>query len=108
MKLDPTSTNENPDEPIKWKSTGIREYLRSWQEQHATALVDTSGRPSLGPLNETQNIFTQSGEDDSFATLAMDDEMDDEFGTELKSDKPSQDIFTRSVFLRRGDLVELT
>ena len=108
MKLDPTITKEHPDEPIKWKSTGIREYLRSWQEQHETALVDTSGRPSLGPLSETQNLFTQSGEDDSFSTIATDDEVDDEFEIDLTSDQPSQDIFTRSVFLRRGDLVELT
>ena len=108
MKLDPTITTENPDEPIKWKSTGISEYLRSWQEQHETALVDTAGRPSSGPLSEGQNLFTQSGEDDSFTTIATDDEVDDEFEMGLTSDEPSQDIFTRSVFLRRGDLVELT
>ena len=108
MKLDPTITKGNPDEPIKWKSTGIREYLRSWQEQNENAVVDTSGRPSLGPLSETQNLFTQSGEDDSLTTVAVDDEVDDEFEIGLTSDELSQEIFTRSVFLRRGDLVELT
>ena len=108
MKLDPTITKEDPDELIKWKSTGIREYLRSWQEQHETALVDTSGRPSSGPLSETQNLFTQSGEDESFTAIAWDDEVDDEFEIDFTSDEPFQDIFTRSVFLRRGDLVELT
>ena len=108
MKLDSTIIRRNPDELIKWKSTGIREYLRSWQEQHETIPVDTSGRPSSGPLSETQNLFTQSGEDDSFTAIARDDEVDDEIDIDFASDEPTQDIFAHSVFLRRGDLVELT
>ena len=107
MESDPTKIKGNPDELIKWK-TGIREYLRSWQEQHESAVVDTSGRPSSGSLSETQNLFTQSGEDDSFTAIAQDDEADDEIEIDFPSDESTQDIFAHSVFLRRGDLVELS
>ena len=78
-----------------------------WQEQHDIALADTLGRPPSSTLSDTQNLFTQSGEDESFTAIARDDEVDDDDDLNFGSDEPIPDIFAHQVFLRRGDLVEL-
>ena len=79
--------------------------LRLWQEQHDIALADTSRSPS-STLSDIQNLFTQSGEDDSFTEIARDDEIDDD-DIKFESEERTPDIFAPQVFLRRGDLVEL-
>ena len=78
-----------------------------WQEQHEIALADALGRPLSSTLSDTQNLFTQSGEDDSSTTIVRDDEVDEDDDLDLESDEQTPDIFAHQVFLRRGDLVEL-
>lgn len=97
----------NPAGLVKGNSGGIRETLRLWQEQHDIALADTSGLAPPGTLGDTQNLFTQSGEDESFTAIARDDEVEDNDDVSFGSDEPTPDIFAHQVFLRRGDLVEL-
>lgn len=97
----------NPDEPFKGKSGGIREALSLWQEHHDTALASTSGQPPSTTLGEIQNLFTQSGEDESFTAITRDDDVEDYDDEEIGSDELIPDTFTHQVFLRRGDLVDL-
>lgn len=78
-----------------------------WQEQHDIALADTSGLTPSGTLGDTQNLFTQSGEDESFTAIARDEEAEDDNDVSFGSDASTLDIFAPQVFLRRGDLVEL-
>lgn len=105
--IDPTNIGTNPHGIPHRNSGGIHAYLSLWQEQHESALADTSGRPPSSTLGDTQNLFTQSGGDESFTTVARDDEVEDDVDVDLRSDEPTPDIFSRQVFLRRGDLVEL-
>lgn len=104
---DPAIIGVNPDGLINGKSGRIRDTLRLWQEQHDIALADTLGRPPLNTVSDTQNLFTQSGEDESYTAIVRDDEVEDEDGVDFGSDEPISDIFAPQVYLRRGDLVEL-
>ena len=108
-KIDPAIVETSPDRLIEGSSRGIREALRLWQEQHKIALAETSGRTLSSTLSDTQNLFTQSGEDESFIAIARDEELeDDDDDVDFGPDEPSPNIFARQVYLRRGDLVELT
>ena len=78
-----------------------------WQEQHDIALAETLGRTPPSTLSDTQNLFTQSREDESSTAVARDDEVEDNDDIEFGSDDPTPDIFAHQVFLRRGDLVDL-
>ena len=90
---------------VKGKPQDIRAMLKLWQEQHKSALADTSVWPPSKTLGD-QNLVTQSGEDDNFSTIVRNDEADDDDDVEFEADEPVPDIFAPQVFLRRGDLVE--
>lgn len=111
MQADPSIESSiietKPEELHKVKSVGIREVLRLWQEQHDISLADASGQPPSSTLSDTQNLFTQSGEDESFTAVARDDDFEDDDNVDFGSDEPTPDIFAHQIFLRRGDLVEL-
>ncbi len=104
--IDPSVTGISPDDLVKGKSGGIRDALKLWQEQHDIALANRSGRHPSSTLGDTQNLVTQSGEDDSFTAITR-DEVDDEDDVEFQPEETTPDIFAHQVFLRRGDLVEL-
>lgn len=105
--IDPPTIKTTPDGNVKGGPGQIRDALRMWQEQHEVALADVSGRPPSSTLSDTQNLFTQSGEDDSSTTVLRDDEVDEDDDVNPESDEQTPDIFAHQVFLRRGDLVEL-
>ncbi|KAL9075487.1 MAG: hypothetical protein Q9161_001559 [Pseudevernia consocians] len=107
-QIDPAIIGTNRNEHFKGESGGIREALRLWQDQHDIALADTSSQTHPSTLSDTQNLFTQSREDESFTVIARDDEVEDNDDVIFGSDEPTPDIFAHQVFLRRGDLVELT
>ena len=106
-QIDPAIVGANLDGLVKGKSGGIREALRLWQDQHDIALADILGRPPSNTLSDTQNLFTQSGEDESFTTITRDDELEDDEDVHFASNELTPDFFAHQVFLRRGDLVEL-
>lgn len=106
-QIDPAIIGANPDGLLKKPSGSIREALRLWQEQHEIALAGTSGRHPSSMLSDTQNLVTQSGEDESFTTISLDENVEDDDDVDIRSDEPIPDIFAHQVFLRRGDLVEL-
>lgn len=87
----------------------IREHLRLWQEQHqirggpAGAVVSSLG----STLTASQNLYTQSGEDDGFVLISRDEETEDESDVELGSDDAALELLDNHLFFRRGDLVEL-
>lgn len=89
---------------------GIREHLRLWQEQQNKEAEKMT--PASSPLGSSsrgsQNIFTQSGEDDSFTEITEDNDMDEDGHIDLHPDEGVTDIFQNHVYLRRGDLVELS
>ena len=97
----------NPDGLSKGQSGGIREALRSWQEQHDIALADKPSQPASNTLSDTQNLFSQSGEDESLTAIVREDGVEDDDDIYFGSDEPTPNIFAHQVFLRRGDLVEL-
>ena len=90
----------------------IREHLKLWQRQQDTnkKLPNSISQPSSNTRNDSQNLFTQSSEDDSFTVVAREDEADEVEGDdklEFGSDEFVPDVLRNEVFLRRGDLVEL-
>lgn len=105
--VDPPIIVTKSDEAFESKPEGIREMLRLWQEQHDTALADTSGQPPPSTPSDTQNLFTQSREDESFTTIAQDDDVEDDDTLDFGSEESNMDTFAHPAFLRRGDLVEL-
>ena len=105
--IDPSVIETNPAGLDKERPRRIREALRLWQEQHDSAVADTSDRPPSSTLGDTQNLLTQSGEDNSFTTVLRDDEADNDDYISMESEERTPDIFANEVFLRRGDLVEL-
>ena len=89
----------------------IQEHLRLWA-QH----VDTGGQTFKSlPLDRsryykgTQNLLTQSSEDESFNSVAQEeaDAVEDHEHLEFGSDDPAIDVLKNELFLRKGDLVEL-
>ena len=106
--IDPPSTETNLAGFAKGRPEGIREALRLWQEQHESTLADTSTQHIYSTLKDSQNLHNQSGEDDSYTTIVRDDEMDDDEEISMDPEEQNPDIFAPQVFLRRGDLVQLT
>ena len=92
--IDPSVIETNPAGLDKERPRRIREALRS-------------DRPPSSTLGDTQNLLTQSGEDNSFTTVLRDDEADNDDYISMESEERTPDIFANEVFLRRGDLVEL-
>ena len=101
------ATGITPAGLVQGRPEGIREALRLWQEQHDSAVADSLGRTAPSTFSDTQNLLTQSEQDDSFTTLVRDDEMDDDDGMSIEPDEQDLDKFAPQIFLRRGDLVEL-
>lgn len=105
--IDAPIVGTNPAGLVEGRPRRIREALELWQEQHDSALADTSGRPPPRMLNDTQNLLTQSGEDNTFNTIVRDDEIDNYDDIGIESEERTPDIFANEVFFRRGDLVEV-
>ena len=88
----------------------IREHLRLWQEQHdlETKLV-APAVPISNKSDASRNLYTQSGEDDSYRVISQDEEAEDVAGTmvEPHTDDRTPTLFGAQKYLRRGDLVEL-
>lgn len=105
--IDPPVVGTNPAGLVKGRPRRIREALELWQQQHDSGLADTSGRPPSSMLSDTQNLLTQSGEDNTFNTIVRDDEVDNDDDIGIESEERTPDIFANEVFLRRGDLVEV-
>lgn len=91
----------------------IREHLKLWQEQQ-DLLPDSLGATKLPHISRPktgQNLFTQSSEDQSLTTVTPEvkaEEIEDEDYVDFGSDEPTPDVLRNEMFLRRGDLVELT
>lgn len=92
----------------------IREHLKSWQEQHdlKTKLVAPVVPLSNNTSDASQNLYTQSGEDESSEVLSQDEpdeEAEDVAGTMMEpdTDDSTPSLFGAQKYLRRGDLVEL-
>ncbi len=91
----------------------IREHLRLWQEQQdINSSIPNAVQPSpVSIIKDGQNLFTQSGEDESFSVITSEieaEEVEDDDYLEFGSDEPTPDVLKNELFLRRGDLVELT
>ena len=91
-------------------SRDIKKHLKLWQEQQDSRPESIkSSSPSLGSTSSgLQNVLTQSGEDENFTQISRDDEVDDDDHVSFGSDEPTLDIFRNQMFLRRGDMVELS
>lgn len=90
----------------------IREHLRLWQEQQDLNLDLTNAAQSspFSKIKDGQNLFTQSGEDESFTMITREieaEEVEDDDYVGFGSDDPTPDVLKNELFLRRGDLVEL-
>lgn len=105
--IDPPIIGTNQDGFGDGRPTPIREALRLWQEQHDIALANNSGGRPSSTFGDTQNLFTQSGEDDSFTTITRDNELDDDDEVIFDPEDRAPDISANHIYLRRGDLVEL-
>ena len=94
------------------KGGNIREHLRLWQEiqDGNTDLSSPAQLPSTSRATTDHNLFTQSGEDDSFKVVDREHEAesfeDDEY-IDFGSDNSAADVLKNELFLRKGDLVEL-
>ena len=57
----------------------------------------------------SQNLFTQTGEDDSFNVVSPETELeiDEDNVLDYNAEEPMSNLFENSLFLRKGDLVEL-
>ncbi len=89
----------------------IREHLKLWQEQHD---LETKQVAPVVPLSNntpdaSQNLYTQSGEDDSYKVISQDEEAEDVAVTMMEpdTDDSTPTLFRSQKYLRRGDLVEL-
>lgn len=110
--VDPSSIGADPKLASTLQEGDIREHLRLWQQQrlikeHSSSVVPP---PQNRQLNASQNLATQSGEDDSFSKVTQEDEAEeseDDGFVEIGSDEPAPDFLKNELFLRRGDLVEL-
>ena len=81
-----------------------------WQEQHGIQ-AGRAAAPVLlldNTISTSQNLYTQSGEDDSFTLISRDEEADDDDDFHLGSDGTTLELLDNQLFLRRGDMVELT
>ena len=89
----------------------IREHLRLWQEQHdfEKKLVSPVVPLSNNTPDASQNLYSQSGEDDSYKVISQDEEAEDVAGTMMEpdADESTPTLFRSQKYLRRGDLVEL-
>ena len=92
----------------------IREHLNLWQEQHdlKTKLVSPVVPLSTNTSDASQNLYTQSGEDENLKLLShdeRDEEVEDVAGTTMEpdTDDSTPSLFGAQKYLRRGDLVEL-
>ena len=63
--------------------------------------------PLQGQSDDTQNILTQSGEDESLTKIIPNNEIDQDDYAISGPDEPTLDHFQNQVFLRKGDLVDL-
>ena len=101
------------DASLKSKSSGesIREHLRLWQERRdlETKLIAPVVPLSNNTPDASRNLYTQSGEDDSYKVLSQDEEAEDVAGTlmEPHTDDRTPTLLGAQKYLRRGDLVEL-
>lgn len=91
----------------------IREHLRLWQKQQdlESNLPNTVQQSPFSMIKDGQNLFTQSGEDESFTVITREieaEEVEDGDYVDFGSDEPTLDVLKNELFLRRGDLVELT
>ena len=107
MPTDPLVLGTNPHRASGYHARGIREALKLWQEQHDVALAVASSGPPPSSYGDTQNLVTQSGEDESYTAIARDEEPEDDDPIDLEPGEPVPGIFSRRIFLRQGDLVEL-
>ena len=92
----------------------IREHLRLWQEQHD---LDSKLVAPVVPLSDntsdaSRNLYTQSGEDESYKVLSQDErdeEAEDVASTTIEpdTDDSTPTLLGTQKYLRRGDLVEL-
>ena len=100
------------DASLKSNSRGsIREHLRLWQEQRdlETKLVAPVVPLSNNTPDASRNLYTQSGEDDSYKVLSQDEEAEEVAETlvEPHTDDRAPTLLGTQKYLRRGDLVEL-
>ena len=92
----------------------IREHLRLWQEQHNLEgkLVAPVAPVSNNTSDASPNLYTQSGEDESYKVISQDERDEEAEDVAVTMMEPDTDDSTPSLlgvqkYLRRGDLVEL-
>lgn len=90
----------------------IRDHLRLWQEQQDRNPVSQGLAPSIKTTvpKAGENFFTQSGEDDTFNVVTRETELEveDDDHVDFSSEEPTSDALRNGLFLRKGDLVELS
>ena len=86
----------------------IREHLSLWQSHHISQDSQTiiGNRMPLPSSGHSQNLFTQSGEDDSSSVMTREDDIGDEIIPGIDAEDSIENILHAPTFLRQGDLVE--
>ncbi|KAL2041979.1 hypothetical protein N7G274_005167 [Stereocaulon virgatum] len=108
--LDPPKRPIDANLKAMLNAGNIREHLKLWQEQHGKQARRAADPVLLldNTVTASQNLYTQSGEDDSFMLISRDEEADDDDDVYLGSDGTTLELLDNYLFLRRGDMVELT
>ena len=108
-RVDPSVTYSKPNHNFTLNGGNIREHLKLWQEEHSIKAepIGALAPPQGSTPITSQNLYTQSGEDDSFTVISRDDETEEDSDVDLQSDDAIPNIVENHLFLRRGDLVEL-
>jgi len=110
--LDPSIMGAEAKLKSSLEGGNIREHLRLWQE-HQDLVLNLPNAVQSSPVSKIkngQNLYTQSGEDESFTVITREieaEEVEDDDHVDFGSDEPTPDVLKNELFLKRGDLVEL-
>ncbi|KAL9102342.1 MAG: hypothetical protein Q9163_002492 [Psora crenata] len=86
----------------------IRQHLKLWQAHHNNTVYSApDGSATLSPMsNKAQNTITQSGEDDSYAIISREDDVEIELPPQVDEEEGMLSVIHAPKWFKQGDLVE--